>query len=314
MDVVAGFLDGPRARGAFLLQVLMAPPFSIRVDDRAPLTVVAVTRGSAVVVADDGTVVTLAPGDVALVRGPDPYLIADAPDREPQVVILPGQRCTTPEGVEVKVADVLGTRTWGTGPDAGVALLVGTYEHAGEVSRRLLDALPPVAPVRAHEWDSPLVDLLASEIERDQPGQDAVLDRLLDLLLVAALRTWFARPEVDAPAWYRAHTDPVTGAALRLLQDRPAEPWTVASLAREVGVSRATLARRFALEVGQTPMAFLTEWRLALAADLLREPDATVAGVARQVGYGSGFALSAAFTRVRGITPSAHRAAAGAPA
>ena len=85
---------------------------------------------------------------------------------------------------------------------------------------------------------------------------------------------------------------------------------TLTDLAREVGVSRATLARRFADEVGETPMAYLTEWRLALAADLLREPDATVAGVARQVGYGTGFALSAAFSRVRGISPSEHRALA----
>jgi AraC-like DNA-binding protein len=100
------------------------------------------------------------------------------------------------------------------------------------------------------------------------------------------------------------------GHALRLLHQEPSAPWTVASLAREVGVSRATLARRFADEVGETPMAYLTEWRLALAADLLREPDATVAGVARQVGYGTGFALSAAFSRVRGISPSEHRALA----
>ena len=99
----------------------------------------------------------------------------------------------------------------------------------------------------------------------------------------------------------------MVGQALRLLGDRPADPWTVATLAREVGVSRATLARRFTEEVGETPMAFLTEARLALAADLLCDPKATVAGVARQVGYGSGFALSAAFSRERGISPTEHR-------
>ena len=85
--------------------------------------------------------------------------------------------------------------------------------------------------------------LLAAEIVRDVPGQETVLDRLLDLLLISALRTWFARP--DAPAWYRAHTDPVVGQALRLLQHQPAEPWTVAKLAANVGVSRAAFARRF---------------------------------------------------------------------
>ncbi|WP_368666290.1 helix-turn-helix transcriptional regulator [Micromonospora sicca] len=81
----------------------------------------------------------------------------------------------------------------------------------------------------------------------------------------------------------------------------------MARLAAEVGVSRAALARRFTELVGEPPMTFLTGWRLALAADLLREPDATLAAVARQVGYGSPFALSTAFRRERGVSPRAHR-------
>lgn len=326
MDAVSSLLDGPRARRAFLLRVVMEPPFAIRVEDEAPLSLIAVTHGSLVLVDEaTGMEVRLAPGDVALARGPLPspltaaaapgrsgqghYRIADAADAEVQVVIKPGQVCTLPDGVDVKVAEVLGTRTWGSAAsDGGVAMIVGTYERAGEVSRRLLEALPALAVVRSGPATQPLVDLLGGEIVRDEPGQEAVLDRLLDLLLVTTVRTWFAGPESDAPAWYRANDDPIVGHALRLLHQEPAAPWTVATLAREVGVSRATLARRFAEEVGETPMAYLTEWRLALAADLLREPDATVAGVARQVGYGTGFALSAAFSRVRGISPSEHRA------
>ena len=87
----------------------------------------------------------------------------------------------------------------------------------------------------------------------------------------------------------------------------PARAWTVAGLAAETGVSRAALARRFHEVVGEPPMTFLTGWRLALAADLLCEPDATVGSVAEQVGYGSPFALSTAFKRVRGISPQQHR-------
>ena len=98
------------------------------------------------------------------------------------------------------------------------------------------------------------------------------------------------------------------GRALRLLHNNPAHPWTVAELATEIGVSRAALARRFSELVGEPPMAFLAGWRLALAADLLREPDATVGAVARQVGYGSPFALSTAFKRVRGVSPQQFRA------
>jgi AraC-like DNA-binding protein len=94
------------------------------------------------------------------------------------------------------------------------------------------------------------------------------------------------------------------------MHHNPAHPWTVASLGRETGVSRAALARRFNELVGEPPMTFLTGWRIALAADLLLEPGATIGSVANQVGYSSPFALSAAFKRLRGISPQQHRTAA----
>ena len=178
------------------------------------------------------------------------------------------------------------------------------------MSRRVLRALPPVIALPAEAVDSTLVALLAQEIARDEPGQEAVLDRLLDLLLIASLRTWFTRADAEAPGWYRAYGDPVVGRALRLLHDSPAEPWTLQKLAAAASVSRASLARRFNELVGEPPMTFLTNWRIAVAADLLLEPGATVGSVARQVGYRSPFALSAAFKRVRGISPQQHRAAA----
>jgi AraC-like DNA-binding protein len=189
-------------------------------------------------------------------------------------------------------------------------MLVGAYQVQVEIGRRLLGALPQLLVLRQDAWESPLLPLLADEITKDEPGQEAVLDRLLDLLLIAVLRTWFARPEAEPPAWYRAHSDPVVGHALRLLQNDPARPWTVATLAAETGVSRPALARRFSELVGEPPIRFLTGWRLALAADLLREPDATIGSVAAQVGYGSSFALSTAFKREHGISPEQHRARA----
>jgi AraC-like DNA-binding protein len=167
-----------------------------------------------------------------------------------------------------------------------------------------------VAVVRAEALESPLIALLAEEIVRDAPGQEAVLDRLLDLLLIAALRAWLSRDDAQAPGWYRAHADPVVGHALRLIHDDPAHPWTVASLARSAGVSRAALARRFTELVGEPPMAYLAGWRIALAADLLLEPGTTIGAVADRVGYGSPYALSTAFKRLRGVSPREHRAAA----
>jgi AraC-like DNA-binding protein len=164
--------------------------------------------------------------------------------------------------------------------------------------------------MRRDELDSPLVSLLAGEVVKEEPGQQAVLDRLLDLLLVTALRVWFARPDAQPPPWYRAHGDPVIGRALRLAQNDPARPWTVARLAAAVGVSRAAFARRFHDLVGEPPMTFLANWRMALAADLLREPGAVVGAVARQVGYSSPFTFSTAFKRTYGVAPRAYRDAA----
>jgi AraC-like DNA-binding protein len=307
VDAVGGLLDAPRAREAFLLRSVLQPPWAIRIQDQAPLTLVTVVRGSAWVLPDDDPDVRLGPGDVAVLRGPEPYTVADDPGTRPQVAIHPGQRCAGLNGGQPYVRTGFGVRTWGNHPDGETVLLTGTYQLHSEISRRLLAALPALIRLDAATLRNPLTAYLAEEMVKDEPGQEAVLDRLLDLLLVAALRTWFARPEAAAPGWYLAHSDPVVGPALRLLQSDSARPWTVAELAAATGSSRAGLARRFKELIGEPPMTFLTNWRLTLAADLLREPGATVASVARQVGYASPFAFSAAFKRVRGVSPAEHR-------
>jgi AraC-like DNA-binding protein len=307
MDAVADFLDGPRARGAFLLRSVLDPPWSLRIEDRAPLTLVAVVQEHAWIVPDDAEAQRLQPGDVALLRGPAPYTVADDPATPPDAVIHPGQRCTTPDGRELDTLTHLGARTWGRAAGGRTVLLTGTYETAGEVSRRVLDALPPLVVLTATGCDNALVALLAAEIERDEPGQEAVLDRLLDLLLVASLRTWFGRPEAVAPAWFRAHHDPLVGPALRLLDHEPGRPWTVASLAAAVGVGRATLARHFRDQTGETPMSYLADRRLTLAADLLRDGITSVGAIAGRVGYTSPFTFSTAFKRRYGTSPSEYR-------
>lgn len=308
MDTVLGMLDGPRARGAFLLRTVMNPPWSLRIQDEAPLTMVAMVSGVAHVTPDGAAPTVLGAGDVAILRGPDAYTIADDPGTVPQAVIHPGQRCTTVDGAELVGIASLGVRTWGNDPAGSTVMLTGTYQLPHEVGRQLLEALPALAVLRRADWDELLVDLVAREVTADRPGQEVVLDRLLDLLLVAGLRTWFDRQAGEAPGWYRAAGDPVVGHAVRLIENNLAHPWTVASLAAAVGVSRAALARRFTDVVGLPPMAFLTQRRLELAADLLLEPGATLGAVARQTGYASPFALSAAFRRVRGVTPQQHRA------
>ncbi|MGI5459011.1 AraC family transcriptional regulator [Streptomyces sp. CA-249302] len=311
MDALAGLLEGPRARGAFMIRACFDPPWAVRIEDRAPLTVMLMVRGDTWITPETGEPVLLRAGDLAIARGPDPYTCGDDPDTAPQALILPGAQCFHPDGRSLKGSMDLGVRTWGDSLGGSTVMLIGTYLMQGEISGRLLDALPPLLTLTADVWECPLTPLLMEEVVRDEPGQEVVLDRLLDLLVIAALRAWFSRPEAEPPAWYRAMADPVVGRVLRLVQDDPAHPWTVASLAAKAGVSRAALARRFSDLVGEPVMTYLTGWRLALAADRLRDSDATLDAIARQVGYGSAFALSSAFKRVYGVSPQEHRVRVG---
>jgi AraC-like DNA-binding protein len=313
MDPLAGLVDGPRAERAQVIRAVMAPPWSIRVADEAPLALVAVTRGGLWFRRDGADARWLDADSVALVRGPEPYVVSSGPDLEPTIVVLPGQDCRSLDGTSVAQSLRLGLRSWGTGPlDGGPAdgtteMLIGTYESVGAVGQRLLDTLPGAITTSALALDSPLVALFDQEIDKASPGQPVVLDRLLDLVVVAVLRAWLTTTSDQRARWYSAHADGVVGPALQLLHDHPDRSWTVASLASSVGVSRAALARRFTELVGQPPITYLTELRLAMAADLLERPDATVTSVAPQVGYATPFALSAAFKRVRGLSPRDHQ-------
>ncbi len=309
MDPLAALLDAPRARDAFLLRASMAPPWALRIQDEAALTVVAMTRGSSVW-ERAGEVFAMGTGDVVLLTGPTPYVVGDEAGRAPIAVVQPGNRPRSPDGQPLSVPMTQGIRQWGNSADGPDEMLVGNYGHVGEAGRRLLAVLPDTVVLRADEWHSPLVPLLLDEMSRDEIGQASLLDRLLDALVVSAVRQWALTRGDAAPAWLDAGSDPVVAEALRLLHDRPHEPWSLVSLARRVGVSRAALARRFRVRVGEPPMAYLTGWRMALAADRLRAGTETVARVASGVGYPSPFSFSNAFKRVYGLSPSAYRASA----
>lgn len=308
MDVLAQFLNGPRARSAFVLKVVLDAPWAMRINDEAPLSVVAITHGSAwIVPLDSSTPIALTAGDIVIARGPDHYVVAGDPNVEPTIVIDPGGRCRTLDGSSLIDTMSLGVRTWGTSTTGSDAMLVGSYQTDGEVSRWLLDALPPLVVLRATEWESPIIRLLADEAVKEEPGQQVVLDRLLDLLVVGALRAAFANGDVAVPPWFSASADSIVGPVIRLMQNDPGQPWTVAQLSATVGVSRALLARRFHDLVGEPPMTFLTSWRMSIAADLMVEPHATVTAVATAVGYGSPFTFSTAFKRAHGRSPRAYR-------
>ena len=303
MDPLSALLDGPHAQRAFLLKAVFAGTWSISIEDGAPLTVVMMARGQATFTGP-GEPQEVTAGDVIVVRGPVPYRFSDSPETPVSIRILPGQVCVDPQGAILPAELDLGVRTWGnTRAEDATVMLIGTYERETSVGALLLSRLPQVAILP--QLDSPLASVLATELTRDEPGQAAVLDRLLDLVAVTVLRQTLAA----APA---QPTDDLVAAVVRAMQEHPERPWTVQSLASHAGVSRAALARRFTQQVGEPPAAHLTRWRLALAADLLAATDLTLAAIASRVGYATPFALSAAFKRVVGTPPSEYRASQSA--
>ncbi len=312
MDVVASLLEGPRARDAFVIRTRMAAPWALRIEDRAALTVVVVLDGTCRLehpTLDEPA--NLQTGDLALVRGPEPYVIGDSQGSSPRIRVLPGNRPVTMTGEEIGQSLNLGVRTWGAPDDDGetTRLLTGIYEDVGEASHRLLDAIGNVVIRRCAAQASSYVELLALEALSDEPGQSAVLDRLLDLVLIDTVRDHFTTHPDRAPGWYAALADDLVGAALRAVHADPATPWSVTGLAARVGLSRAAFSRRFSDSVGESPMAYVKRWRMTLAADHLADPDLSVGAITTLVGYRSPFTFSAAFKAHFGMSPTDYRAA-----
>lgn len=315
VDVLSDLLHRARASNAIVRKTILPPPWSITLADQVPLSAVASLEGSTSITLQPAggrpaaaAASTLRAGDIALIKG-GAYTMADDPGTPSQVVIRDGIKHVAGNGPGL--APMIGARTWGDRQPGAVVMLNGIYRLHGSAGDRLLSLLPDVTIVPAGPDTRGALDLLSAEAERDEPGQDAVLNRLLDLVLVIALRSWGASAPAGLPTWLGAVTDPAIGAALALVHADPRHGWTTAALASQAGLSRAAFSARFTRLVGEPPIAYLTGWRMTLAADLLRDTDATVEAVAREVGYQNPFAFSNAFKRTHGRGPKAWRKGEG---
>lgn len=304
MDVLEDHLVRARASGAVFARTVLTAPWGVRLPGDGQLAVHAVVRGRALLWLDDPRdAVDLGAGGLALVRGgPDQHLAHDA-----------GAPCV---GLEEFRRRYDGDRAAGTAVDADepgadrTVLVCGVYRFAGDVGRGLLEALPPVLPLSATHDDrlEGVIGLLHAELAGPGPAQQVVLDRLLDVLLVIALRSWFREGGCGVPGWYRASVDPRLGPALRAVHADAGHPWTVTELADLGGMSRAAFARAFGEVLGQAPMRYVTEWRMTLARDLLREGDLALGQIATRTGYASAYAFATAFRRWHGEAPGRWRA------
>jgi len=261
-----------------------------------------VLKGSCWILTDAGARIPLGVGDAVLLPHGTGHVIADSPV---DVVITEQQAVP----FEQWFAE--------TGPPArfdhdDTEVLCGQYWLDCSRMHPLMTELPEIvhlpSRVGSHLELRAAIDLLAGELDEIRPGSCMALPHLLDLLLIYMIRAWMT--ETTHGVWPGALDDQVTAAALRALHMDPAAPWSNDRLAAAAGVSRPTLARRFTALVGRPPMAYLTWWRVILAAAMLRDTRDTLATIAGRVGYGSPYALSHAFERELGTTPGRYRAQA----
>lgn len=176
----------------------------------------------------------------------------------------------------------------------------------------VLAALPRVVRVNLHgvdsaRWLEASLQHAVEEADSPGPGAEGVLAKLSEVMVVETLRRYAAQLSPDDAGWLSGLRDRAVGKCLALMHERPAHPWTVDSLAREVGTSRSVLAERFTHFVGQSPMQYLGRWRMALATNYLRRSSLNVARIAEEIGYETDAAFSRAFRREFGVPPATWR-------
>jgi AraC-like DNA-binding protein len=294
VDVLQEHLSRARASGGVFARSVAQPPWGLRLPGTIQLAVHAVIRGHAWLwLEDPRSALELAPGDVALVRGgPDHHVAHSA-----------AAACLPPEQFRARHAD-----DEHSDDEHATVFLCGAYRFSGDIGRGLFEALPPMLhlPSVDHDPLHDVIGLLSRELATPEPGQQTVLDRLLDVVLVHAIRTSF-RQSANAPLWYQASADPRLAAALRAIHADAAHRWTVPELASLSGLSRAAFARAFQDALGQAPMQYLAEWRMTLARDHLRLGELTLTQIADRTGYTSPYAFAAAFRRHHGQPPGRWR-------
>ncbi|WP_033345005.1 AraC family transcriptional regulator [Catenuloplanes japonicus] len=303
MDVVSDVLRVSGVRGALGARIEAGRNWAMRIVDYPGAALHAVTSGGAWLSVPGGEPLELAAGDVVLVPALTPHTLGSAPGAEAGAC----DQDAAARAREAGAAIVLGDAP----PRTRIVTMHYDCDHT--VRTQVLDALPTPVHVRADQGASGVDDtvrLFGRELARPQLATTAVLNSLVDIMLVQLLRVWLpSRPDLHRGTWLGMLDDPIVHRALQHIHAAPALPWTTETLAAATSVSRATLTRRFPAAIGQGPAAYLAQWRMDLAAARLRTTREPVEAIAAQVGYGSVPAFSRAFTRAHGSSPGRYRAA-----
>jgi len=261
-----------------------------------------VLEGSASIRTENGETVSLNPGDIVVLPHGDPHHMTCG---------LPQQYIDTGAILKLILCRDPGPRSAGGGGEV-TRFVCGYMACDPRLSQPILGGLPPVIKVNIRadasgQWLENSIRHLVEEAGSPSPGSGAMLAKLSEALFVDTLRRYIAGLPAEQTGWLAGTRDPMVGKSLALLHSRPEHAWTIAELAREVGLSRSTLIERFSRYLSEPPMTYLAKWRLQLAARALGATSHSVAQIAAEVGYESEAAFNRAFKREFGAPPARFR-------
>jgi AraC-like DNA-binding protein len=303
-DVLADVLDSLKLRGRLFCRCELSAPWALGFAAGVFAHFHVIERGSCYLQLDSqASAAALEEGDLLLVipRGQG-YQLSDDPRTPPvQLTHIVGN---SQGGLRAVIRHGAG--------GAATNLICGAFEFQGPQAVAALAVLPhwirvPKNKRHANEWLNATVRFLQRETREPTMGSETIISRLIDVMLVEAVRAWLEDQPEGSAGWLGALRDPAIGTALGLIHKAPQRQWTVPSLAAQVGMSRSPFAVRFTSLVGQAPMSYLKRWRLQLAAKLLQNQTFALSSIAEQAGYESTAAFSRGFKREFGMAPGQYR-------
>jgi AraC-like DNA-binding protein len=330
-DTLSNVLRAVRLRGAVFYYVDGKPPWvaeappareiipAIMPDAEHMIEFHGVVKGSCWGGIVGETPLRLEEGDVILFPQGDPHVMASAPGmRAPsqvREVISSPRPPQLPYALSVRGPEITTTPLDGGGPDRAT-IVCGFLGLDARPFNPLLAALPRILHVSGvtlgpDSWVASFLRAAVVESNQRRPGGEAVLERMSEMLFVEVLRRYVDALPAGKTGWLAGMCDPAVGRVLALLHEKPDAPWTLERLADDAAMSRSTLHERFVHFIGQPPMHYLAQWRMQVAATLLRDTQAKVIEVALGVGYESEAAFSRAFKRAVGVPPGAWRVGRG---
>jgi AraC-like DNA-binding protein len=321
MDAFSEVLSGVRMKGAMFFSAEFSAPWRLSTPHcRVLASTLApgaphimmyhlVVDGSARASVQGGPDVDLSPGDLVVFPHGDPHHLSGGSGTNPVDAAAVLQKIAT--------RDLSPMHAGGGG--ATTRFVCGYLTFDPLLCGPILESLPPMLKVnirtdRSGHWLEQSILHLLDEAASDRAGSDAMLAKLSEALFVDTLRRYVTGLPDQTIGWLAGARDPVVGKSLALLHRRAHHPWTIAGLAAEVGVSRSVLAERFTRYLSDPPMAYLTGWRLRLAAQALTSSSKGVGDIAAAVGYESEAAFNRAFKRAFGVPPARYRRQSRAPA